>query len=220
MDVQVISLDFYGTLVDIVTIYKKVCSQIISNNKLDITLDELSLRWRQEQRTYEQQHPPPSYKEIIRLGLEDLAKKHGFVNNKYHEMLFRLWRDTPVYTEVPDTLERLGEKYKLVVCSNSSREFFELCAKKLPVTFDNSFLSEEIGYTKPHPTMYRQVINAYNINPRQVFHVASSQMDLKGTHDFGYSNCWINRHQETLWQETPKPDHEITKFDELLPILK
>jgi len=122
-------------------------------------------------------------------------------------------------SKVNKTLKRLKEKYKLAICSNSSRDLFGICANKIPIKFYYVFISDETKVNKPHLKMYQYAIKALEFPPQNILHVASSQMDVKGATNAGLNVCWINRNNEKRLPETPKPRFEIYNLKKLIEIL-
>ena len=125
----------------------------------------------------------------------------------------------PPFPEVPETLIKLKEKYPLAVCSNSSRDFFNSLENKLPIKFNYVNISDETKVNKPHQKMYELAIKDLGYKPENILHVASSQMDVKGSTKAGFFVAWINRRGQERFPDTPKPNFEIRKLDELLTIL-
>lgn len=113
----------------------------------------------------------------------------------------------------------LKTKYKLAICTNSSRELFDIAIQKLPIKFDYEFISDEVKVNKPHRKIYEIAIQSLGFNIENILHVASSQMDVKGAKNAGLRVCWINRLKEKRASETPIPDFEIYKLDKIINII-
>ena len=219
MDVKAINFDFYGTLVDWLNVWKVVSLKIIEENKLNTSPVNFTLEWRKTQRQFIEEREFVPFKECIELALVYICKKYNIKNENYHQLLFDKWREIIPFPEVPDMLKKLKGKYVLAICSNSSRDLYDVCAAKLPIKFDYVFISDEIKATKPNPKIYQFAIKSFGLSPENILHIASSQMDVKGATNAKLNVCWINRLNEKINSEIPKPKFEIHKLDEVFKFL-
>ena len=219
MDIKALNLDFYGTLVDWLKIWIEVTDKIITDNNLEVSPIELALQWRKHQRKLLDDEEFIDYKKNIYLALEKLCKEYNIKNNNYDELLFKKWSEIEPYPEVESTLKKLKIKYKLAICTNSSRDLFDIAVKRIPTKFDFVLISDETKVNKPHQKMYQIAVNSLGCSPDNILHVASSQMDVKGAINAGLVVCWINRTNEKLNPETPKPRFEIQKLEDILNIV-
>jgi len=86
--------------------------------------------------------------------------------------------------------------------------------------FDNIIVSGEVGYAKPDHRIFKVLLNKLKITPSQVVYVGNSQKhDMIGAKKAGLKIVWINRKNERILPETPKPDYEISNLSELINIL-
>ena len=218
MEIKAINFDFYGTLMNWLPVWEKVAAKIINEHDLKISAKELAIEWRKAQRQFVEAMEFTPYKEVITLGLNLICEKYGIKNNEYHEILFRKWKEIMPFPEVGEVLKNLKSKYPLAVCTNSSRDLFDVSVGKLPISFNNIIISDETKVNKPNQGLYQKAIKALGFSPENILHIASSQMDVRGATKAGFVVCWINRLNEQLTPETPKPMFEITKLDEVLDI--
>ena len=185
MNIKAINLDFYGTLLDWLKIWVEVSDRIIIENNLKISSTELALQWREYQRKLLDNKEFIPYKENIFLALEKLCKVYKIKNKKYDELLFKKWKDIEPYQEVEKSLKRLKAGYKLSICTNSSKELFNIASEKIHIKFDYVFISDETKVNKPHPKIYQMVIDSLGYDSKKILHVASSQMDVSGAVNSG-----------------------------------
>lgn len=219
MSIQAINLDFYGTLVDWLPIWIEVSEKIVKENKIDLSAKEFALQWRKIQRQLLDGQTFIPYKENIKLALDNLCNQQNIGNIGYHELLFNKWNEIKPYPEANEVLKSLKLKYKIAVCTNSARDLFDICAKKLPIKFDYLLISDETKINKPHKKMYQAAIKSLGVDIKNILHVASSQMDVKGGTNAGLAVCWINRGKEERMPQTPKPKFEIYDLRGLNKIL-
>jgi putative hydrolase of the HAD superfamily len=104
---------------------------------------------------------------------------------KYWFGLFQLegsWRDLmmqfvdkiKVYPDVNHTLDRLKEKFPLILTSNAGREFIqiEMEATGLDQYFDRIFsATSDFGVVKKTTEFYQQVCQILETNPQKIIHV-------------------------------------------------
>jgi len=219
LNTEAISFDFYETIIDWLPVWVSVTARIMEGNKLSVHPKEFALEWRKAQRQFVEAKEFTPYKEIIKSALGFLCEKYRIENRGYDELLFSQWKDMLPFPEVPESLKKLKSRFPVAVCSNSSRDFFDACASKLPIKFDHVLLSDETKVNKPHPRMYGIVVKALDAPKNLILHVASSQMDVQGATKAGLTVCWINRRNEERLPETPTPTVEISNLSELVDIL-
>lgn len=220
MNIKAINFDFYGTLVDWLQVWKDVAEKIVNKNNLGISPLNFTLEWRKTQRQLIEEKDFVPFKECITSALLKICKKYNIENKSYDNTLFDNWKYIKPFPEVVDTLKKLKSKYTLAICSNSSRDLFDVCAAKLPIKFDYVFISDEVKATKPNPKMYQFAIKSFGLPPEKILHIASSQMDVKGATNAGLVVCWINRLNEKILDGIPKPRFRINKLDEVFNFLK
>ena len=217
--IKAINFDFYGTLVDWLPAWIKTAEEIINQNNLKISPMQFALEWRKIQRQMLDKKEFIPYKENISSALDILCNKYKIRNLNYEKILFDDWKNIEPFPETIQTLNKLKLKYKLSICTNSSRDLFDCCMGKIPIQFDFILISDEIKINKPHKKIYKIAIKNLEFNSSSVLHVASSQMDVKGATGAGLIVCWINRLGEKKLIETPKPNFEINALNEIIGIL-
>ncbi len=218
MKIRALTLDYYGTLVDWLPVWEAVSAKIVKKNKLKCTPAEFALSWRRAQRWFVEKMPELKYKQVVQKSLNEVCGTFGVQPSGEEQELFDSWKNIQPFPETVEVLKELGKQNKLVIVANSSRDLYDICAKKIPLSFDNLFISDETGVTKPHADMYELAVRFLGIPRSNILHVASSQMDLSGATAAGLPVCWINRRKEKKSPETPSPLVEISSLKELLAV--
>jgi 2-haloalkanoic acid dehalogenase type II len=110
------------------------------------------------------------------------------------------WR---AFGEVPGALAELRERgWRLVILSNTDREFIEASMKTIGVPFELAIVASEIGSYKPAPGHWREFLAATGADPARHVHVAASLFhDVAPTAGLGIPCVWINR----LGERSPGP---------------
>jgi len=115
----------------------------------------------------------------------------------------------------PDTvaaLQRLHQKYKLVILSNIDDALFAGSAKHLQVTFDDVITAEQIGSYKPAITNFKTMMQRVGVPKEQILHVAQSiHHDIQPASSLGLSTVWVNRrHSQDGAGATPIAEAEAS----------
>ena len=158
-----------------------------------------------------------SYREVMTEAMRRLGAPAG-----EEEALARSLPDWLPFPEVPGALAEAHERgWKLVILSNTDRDFIEASMRRLGVPFECAIVASEVGSYKPGlvhwSTFERDVGRLPDV------HVAASLFhDIGPASELGLPSVWINRLGETAG---PKPTRELsdlqglaTTLDELVPL--
>jgi len=158
-----------------------------------------------------------SYREVLTEAMRRLGAPAG-----EEEALARSLPDWLPFPEVPGALAEAHERgWKLVILSNTDRDFIEASMRRLGVPFECAIVASEVGSYKPGlvhwSTFERDVGRLPDV------HVAASLFhDIGPASELGLPSVWINRLGETAG---PKPTRELsdlqglaTTLDELVPL--
>lgn len=101
-----------------------------------------------------------------------------------------------IFPEVEAHLQALRADYRLAILTNGApdlqREKIE--SLKLGHYFDAIVVSGEVGVGKPHPNVFKAVLNQLAISPEQAVMVGDNlRRDVAGAHQLGMRGIWINR---------------------------
>ncbi len=119
--------------------------------------------------------------------------------------------------------EKLAGKYRLYCVTNgvAATQYSRLSGSGLDSYFSGIFVSEEIGHQKPSTHYFSAVFKS--IPKFETSHALivgdSLTSDIQGGKNTGVDTCWYNPSGQPAKPEL-KADYEITKLDELLPILE
>jgi putative hydrolase of the HAD superfamily len=160
---------------------------------------------------------------LYQLGIADYANEELIAGaiNSFHGPLVENYQ---IYEEVKGVLSELkNRKLKLGLISNnySTTYFFRLLQKfDLNKYFNAKVVSSEIGIRKPHKDIFFQCLKMLNVTSENSMFVGDLlRKDIQGAKNAGMKSVWINRTNETITAERPKPDYEIHNLTELLEIL-
>ena len=138
------------------------------------------------------------------------------------ERLMQLYMKLTAYPEVKEVLTALkaGGK-KLAILSNGAPKMLAAAVQNAGIEqlLDGVLSVEDVGIYKPHPSVYRMVIERFNLSPTRVCFVSSNAWDAHAAKAFGFSVAWCNRFGQQRERIPSAPDAEIKTLSELPPLL-
>jgi 2-haloacid dehalogenase len=180
------TFDCYGTLVD----WNAGIRSVVG--------DELLPRYHELEPQVQAADPTLSYRDVLhevstRLGLSDA------------DALARSLPEWPVFPEVRESLEDARRRgWKLVILSNTDRDFIEASMSNIRVPFEFAIVASEIGSYKPALGHWRAFEERVDRLPD--VHVAASHFhDVVPATTLGIQSVWINRIGERF---EPAPTRE------------
>jgi 2-haloacid dehalogenase len=180
------TFDCYGTLVD----WNAGIRSVVG--------DELLSRYHELEPQVQADSPTLPYRDVLhevstRLGLAD------------PDEIARSLPEWPVFPEVNSALEEArGRGWKLVILSNTDRDFIEASMSRIGVPFEFAIVASEIGSYKPALGHWRAFEE--RVGRPQDVHVAASYFhDVVPANGFGIPTIWINRLAESF---DPPPSRE------------
>ncbi|UCE29377.1 MAG: HAD family hydrolase [Candidatus Bathyarchaeota archaeon] len=134
----------------------------------------------------------------------------------------------PLVRDARKVLESLHGLYIIGLVSNSGvtpgrvlRQVLD--DQKVLQYFSCTMFSDEVGYHKPHPTIFRKAIKELNVKANDTIHIGDLlEPDVAGAKAVGMKTVWFNateRNNQTHESEFA-PDHEIRALSQLPGILE
>ncbi|WP_342431720.1 HAD family hydrolase [Neobacillus sp. FSL H8-0543] len=166
----------------------------------------------------------PDYrKEAWTTGLKKMGVDDQDFGYELAERFPQERRNLPfVYEETFKILDRLQEKYKLLLLTNGSPD---LQKTKLAITpelvpyFDHIVISGDFGRGKPDPSIFEHALSRMSLKKEEVIMVGDNLMtDVLGANRAGIITVWINRHDKD--QNEVIPTFEIKHLEQLFPVLE
>ena len=193
-DIQVITFDCYGTLIDWEKGAMRVIEDITRASSSDLPPEKLFNRWEEIQFEYIQD-PYEPYREILYHSLLDTfdefqIKYHDGAGDRFSDAI-ETWQPFP---ETPGALSRLGKKFKLGIISNIDDDILEQTLHYLGVSFNYLITAERAGFYKPDPEPFRVALEEIGLPAHQVLHTAFGyKYDLGPAKQLGMSTAFVNR---------------------------
>ncbi len=136
-----------------------------------------------------------------------------------------------LFDGVPETLERLSQRYGLGVISNGDeavqRGKLRHCGLERHLRW--TLISEEVGIRKPDPRIFRQALSLAGVAPHEAAFVGDRlDTDVGGAQAAGMRAVWFNPSAALrtghwggrLEDASPQPDAVIERFSQLPKVLE
>ena len=169
------TFDCYGTLID-------------WNGGLRAALgsDDLLARYHEVEPEVEREQPGLPYREV----LTETSRRIGAPDPEAPARTLPQWQPFP---EVRDALEEArGRGWRLVILSNTDRDFIEASMALIGVEFERAIVASEVGSYKPADGHWRTFDRAFG-RPPDVHVAASLFHDIAPCAELGIPSVWINR---------------------------
>ena len=133
------------------------------------------------------------------------------------EQLVQAWHRLRVWPDAAAALERLRQRYTVVVLSILNFSLLVDSSKTAGIQWDGIISCEFIGRYKDDPATYRTAVTWLGLRPEQVLMVAAHPWDLHGAARVGLRTAYVPRPGE--WGEpetrdlTPPPDLDVAARD-------
>lgn len=136
--------------------------------------------------------------------------------NKYFPQCFT------VNQNIIDVINVIKKKAKVGIITNGStkRQKAKIINAHLNNCFEEIFISEEVGFSKPDKRIFELALKQLNMVPEDVLFVGDDiEKDIGGCQKANMIGVWFN--PQMIENKTEiKPDFEIDSLDELLNLLK
>lgn len=218
--IKICVFDAYGTLFDVNSAARE------ARDTLGPQWQPLADLWRSKQLQYTWlrslmgQHA--DFWQVTADALDFALATLGLNDATLRERLMQLYLRLDAYPEVKETLGRLRRAGKsTAILSNGSPRMLEAAVTNAGIgeLMDAIFSVEEVGIYKPHPSVYRLVLDRFNLTPAQVCFVSSNAWDAHAAKVFGFTVVWCNRFKQFSERLPGPPDAEAATLAELPAIL-
>ena len=120
-------------------------------------------------------------------------------------------------------LRRLARTYRLAVVSNfdySPTALAILEAAGVRDLFAAIVVSDQVGWRKPRPDIFRRALEATGAEASRTLFVGDkAELDVAGAHQVGMDAAWVNPDREPLPPGIRPPEYQIRDLAELEPLL-
>ena len=186
------TFDCYGTLIDWHGGVRSGLERIFGAEHGE----RLLARYHEVEPEIQSAQPGMSYRRVMAETLGRIAGEEGRELTAHErEALGESLPGWPVHPDVPPALEEARERgWRLVILSNTDREFIEASMQAIGVPFEMAIVASEIGSYKPAHAHWHAFYEQTDANPKQHVHVAESNFhDIGPARELGIPSVWINR---------------------------
>ena len=152
------------------------------------------------------------YEDLVLLAAKDVG-----VNTELAENLFKKWNSLRPWSETNEILKLISQKYLIGFATNCSIKKGKEAMNVIDINFNYYVTAEEVGYYKPHPSMYNKILEKMKSTPSRTLFVAGSPFDVRGAKNIGMDVYWHNR--IGLNYENECADHIEASLHRLLNVL-
>jgi 2-haloacid dehalogenase len=136
------------------------------------------------------------YHEVLRTTLAEAMRRYGLsYRDEDGEALVAAVSTWGPFPDVPPALERLRQKCKLVIISNSDDAIIAGNVHRIGVPFDHVITAEQAKAYKPSPVIFHYALQVLGCDASELLHVAQGfYYDIVPGHQLGWNRVWINRY--------------------------
>ena len=186
------TFDCYGTLIDWYGGVRGELERIFGSEHGE----RLSRRYHELEPEIQAEAPDMSYRDVMAETLHRIATEQGRdLTDQERAALGESLPGWPVHPDVPPALEEARERgWRLVILSNTDRDFIEASMQAIGVPFELAIVAAEIGSYKPALAHWHAFYEQTGADPARHVHVAESNFhDIGPARELGIPSVWINR---------------------------
>jgi 2-haloacid dehalogenase len=225
-DVKALTFDAFGTVLDLRGSLLPYISEFLKKKQTPVTPEKIWDDWRARQRIEQFQDTimmvgHSGYLETSRRACAyTLALNKISTSAEEVQGLMDAWQYLSPFPEVLPALQRLKEKYKLVVLSNGEPEYLEhLVKNRIRFKFDMVISVNIVGAFKPHPSVYRRAALMLGLELGECMMISANSFDVVGARACGLQAAFVNRNK-LPYDDTPyQPQITVNDFTELAEAL-
>lgn len=218
-EIQALTFDLFGTVLDLAGSLTPVIDDFLQARGLTLAAETFWSQWRARQRIEQYQDTimmsgHSGYLETARRALVYTLQWNQVTTTADEvDALMGAWMNLSPFAEVGEALERLGQRYRLVVLSNGNRHFLDhLVENRIAAEFDDVISVDVMGAFKPHPSVYRQAARILDLEVQHCLMVSANSFDVLGARTCGYQAAFVNR-QQVPYEDSPLiPDITVDDF--------
>ena len=231
-NVKTLTFDIFGTVLDLAGSLIPPLDNLLKEcgNTENLKGSDVWAQWRLRQRIEQYQDNLYMLGHSGYLAVKRRALIYSLKNLKVeftYKQIDQFMEAYQYLSPFPDAIEglnRLNEKYDLVMLSNGEQSYLEHLAKnQIKFDFHSILSAETVGQFKPHPAVYRFAAKKLDLEPRQIMMVAAHSFDTLGARISGFRGAYVNRYDlpydESEFYELYMPDYTTKNFPELCDLL-
>jgi 2-haloalkanoic acid dehalogenase type II len=207
--IQVITFDCYGTLVDWETGIWTAFREAAAADGVPLEREQVVARYHAIEAMVEKGGYRP-YREVLAESARRVAAECGWsISRETGEFLTRSLPHWPPFPDTGPALERMAERYRMGILSNVDEDLLEQTCDHFPIDFDFWVTADRVESYKPDLAHF-EAARPFVGDPSGWLHVAQSLYhDVAPARCVGVPVVWVNRKSERLAPEAPPPAREV-----------
>lgn len=161
---------------------------------------------------------------LNQIGQKEFGKREEKLLDDFEKASLKVL--PKVIASAKEILQILSQEYKIGLISDTgitpgknlvqTLEYFNL-----KQYFTRFIFSDEVGFYKPNPQLFKVALAKLNSKRNESIHIGDYlHTDVIGAHKYGMKTIWINRHEPLKKIVEVSPDYEVEKLADILPIIK
>jgi 2-haloacid dehalogenase len=223
--VKILTFDLYGTVVDMQKGLTEVATPYLREKGWKGNPGSFVTWWR---RTHfensmidallQRAHMP--YREIGHLSLAQVMRRAGISHTmeEVRALVAAIERLKPV-PEGPAALDRLRQRYRLVILSNGDPDMLEAAKPHHGLQLDAVISVAAANAFKPHAATYAKAAEIAGVPMEQILFVANHEFDCVGAKAAGMRAVFIDRRQRPFAAWPYQPDLIVSSMTALAELL-
>jgi 2-haloacid dehalogenase len=217
--VRALTFDCYGTLIDWETGIRAYLRGLLdAKGAAHVDLERFYHHWYHDCELPAIAGPFINYHAVLQTSVQKALRDFGLPVRSEDGADFgaamKTWRP---FHDTHDVLTRLARRYPLCIISNTARDIIERSIAHMDVKFAHVVTAEDIRVYKPDRRIFDAALGRLGLAAGpEVLHVFQSKIvDLPTAAALGLQTAWINRQQQGLEPDLPRPD---SVFADLTPL--
>jgi 2-haloacid dehalogenase/putative hydrolase of the HAD superfamily len=219
-DIQFITFDCYGTLIDWETGVYEAFQKEADRDGFTIDRDALVPRFIEVQRKI-QSGSYELYAEVLRRTAVQVAEELGWeLESSRSQFLPDSVPRWAPFRETNAQLERFAKKFELGILSNIDDKLLGATRRHFRSDFDLVVTAQQVRSYKPDPAHFKECARRIDKKKKNWVHIASGYpTDVEPCLKSKIPVIWVNRHGEALESGQKKPTEEVKTFRDAAKLL-
>ena len=194
-DIEWVSFDCYGTLVDWETGISSAVSSSLESYGTRKTNAEILELFADVEPVVQSSGAFKEYRAVLREVMTLISDRLGIrVGEDDVDCLSASLPDWPIFPDAGPALLTLKQRYKLAIISNVDDDLFAGSARALGVEFDAVITSQQAKAYKPNPRSFELAETVMGVDKERWLHVGESLYhDIEPANRLGIRSVWVNR---------------------------
>jgi len=225
MEFKVVSIDMFGTLVDIDSIRHAVWRTFLKDRYTTELADEYwdragDLLFQFVDDQIIEERPYISLKATFatmysrffsEIGLDFDPQEAALVLAQHHAF-------STIHDDTMPFLDSVGKEYPICLSSDTDDDMLGPLTQMY--AFDRVITSEQMKSYKASPDkrFFAELIDNYGVKPEHIIHIGDSSYDIIGAGGAGITTCWLNRNNR-VWSHDATPDYAVNSLIDAASVL-